>query len=231
MRHKIPFRRPYPQWQRDPPNQAVLWVSCASRPRQFLSLLNTHCPSLGYITAQPGKGAPLRLAPAFWELSRGRHRNPPQGCSELDLVGAGSVHFMVSEQRRNCLCWAEWLPREFQVPLCKLIPLPLAVEWTPLWLSSAPVLSNVPHPPPPTHMASSTEIHQEQSLELEPKPVVARGSWRCKVVRNGSHFFVSPSPLIGASPGCGRSEWRKGGIWTQASRLSQLLGVVPPPTI
>lgn len=53
---------------------------------------NTHCPCLGYTTAQPGKGAPLRLAPASRELSGGRHRNPPQGCSELDLVGAGSVH-------------------------------------------------------------------------------------------------------------------------------------------
>lgn len=45
-----------------------------------------------------------------------------------------------------------------------------------------------PNPYPHPHFSSSTKIHQEQSLELEPKPVAARGFWRCKVVRNRNHF-------------------------------------------
>lgn len=136
--HKTTFEETFiPSGRGTPPKQAVLWVSCG--PVQFLFPLNTHCPSpAGFTAAQPGEGgSPLTCSLHLTcELSRGQHRNHPQGYS-------AGIWFVVVQcilrfQGKNWAAGAELsdYPMNSRFPF---VNLPLAVEWAPLWLSNAPV--------------------------------------------------------------------------------------------
>lgn len=128
-------------------------------------------------------------------------------------------------------CWAEWLPNEFQVPLC---------EWM-FFISSGGVGTTMVElcfcakgatlPTPPTPFPNAKYHRNPPSLELEPKPVVDRGCWGCKAARNGSHEPPASYALtfpVAAESGApalvlGRCEWWKGGTHTTGQQIIQTL--------
>lgn len=119
---KLPDRRPLAPVQREPPNQAALWVGCGSSLCWFLSLLSTYCPSHDSFTmALPGEGRspPTCLLHLTWVLIRGHHKNHPQGSSELGL-GFCQFSACCGFQSKHWAACAEMkrLPGEFQIPLC-----------------------------------------------------------------------------------------------------------------
>lgn len=209
--YKIPFRRPYPQWQRVPQTrlssgsvclqtQAVSFSPKYLLPKSWLY----HCP------VSPNLLLHLRSwAEAVTETLL-------RAAQSWTWFGAGSVHLMVSEQRLNYLCWAELLPRAFQVPLCKLISLPSAVEWTPVWWAVLLCWAMCPIPSPFTFPVLRNSPRAKSGLRAK-----ASGGQRILKMQGSEEwqsFFCEAFTSYGSQPWLWQ-EWMEGGIQNTGQQI------------
>lgn len=183
---------------------------CVSRPRQFPSLLNTYCRSLGYTTAQ--------FPPTCSCISRAERRlsqKPSSGLlrAELGLVLVQCILWFQSKDWTTC---AELLPRAFQVPLCKLISLPSAVEWTPVWWAVLLCWAMCPIPSPFTFPVLRNSPRAKSGLRAK-----ASGGQRILKMQGSEEwqsFFCEAFTSYGSQPWLWQ-EWMEGGIQNTGQQI------------
>lgn len=221
----------FEEWQREPPSGlGQLWLRT-----QAGCLLNTHCPRARGFTLPSGRTRRLSDLSFASPLSLGQRslQEPSSG-----LLRAGVLVFLVqcvlwvSAQRLSCLCWGEWWPSEFQVPLCSLV-FPAFALYLQQWSGWA-VFSYWRPPPDPNTSPVLRKLTKNQSLQLEPKRVVARGSWKCsreweswapRLLRLGTSLKKPPWQAGARKPSPGSGQEKVGGredLRPQAGGLSCL---------